>query len=142
MADHREAAVTLPSTPASVSAARDYAAGVLGQWGLPEHAPSADAVRLIVSELATNAVLHTGRRSPAFTVELRLDRDEELHIGVTDSDPGRPRRRAAAVRQDNGRGMAIVRYLAAESGGRLTVTPTPDGGKTVWIAMPWRVPAQ
>ncbi len=99
----------------------------------------ADSVRLIVSELATNAVQHTFGQSPTFTVEMRLDRDERLRVGVTDSHPRRPRRLPAAVQQDNGRGMVIIRYLAAEAGGRLTVVPTDSGGKTVWISMPWTV---
>jgi two-component sensor histidine kinase len=99
-----------------------------------------DSVRLIVSELATNAVLHTSGMSPTFTVDVRLERSEELHIGVTDSHPRRPQRLPAAVRQDNGRGMVIVRHLTRESGGRLEVTPTEDGGKTVWIMIPWAVP--
>ncbi|MFF2654850.1 ATP-binding protein [Streptomyces sp. NPDC058045] len=138
MADLQEASVTLPSDPASVSAARTYVGNVLTQWGLPDDSESADTVRLIVSELATNAVQHTLGQSPAFTVDVRLERDEELRIGVTDSSPRQPRRLPAAVQQDNGRGMVIIRWLIAENGGRLLVTPTPEGGKTVWIALPWR----
>ncbi len=46
----------------------------------------------------------------------------------------------AAVRQDNGRGLPIIRSLAKEYGGRLQVTPTAEGGKTVWLALPWAVP--
>jgi two-component sensor histidine kinase len=94
----------------------------------------------MVSELATNAVLHTSDRSPTFTVDVRLERSEELHVGVTDSHPRRPRRLPAAVQQDSGRGMAILRLLAAEYGGGLRVTPTEDGGKTVWVTIPWAVP--
>ncbi|GFH34759.1 ATP-binding protein [Streptomyces pacificus] len=138
MADHQEAAVTLPSDPASVSAARRYVSDVLAEWGLPGEGETADTVRLIVSELATNAVQHTFGLSPTFTVDIRLDRHERLRIGVTDSHPRRPQRLPAAVQQDNGRGMVIIRWLAAECGGRLYVDPTPEGGKTVWIALPWR----
>ncbi|MBX9426614.1 MULTISPECIES: ATP-binding protein [Streptomyces] len=137
MADHQEASLTLPSDPASVPTARRYVADVLTDWGLDGAADIADSVRLIVSELATNAVLHTLGQSPTFTVEVRLEREERLHIGVTDSHPRRPRRLPAAVQQDNGRGMVIIRVLAAEAGGRLSVTPTEDGGKTVWITIPW-----
>ncbi|MFG2191816.1 ATP-binding protein [Streptomyces sp. NPDC048639] len=140
MADHHEASITYPSDPASVTAARRYVSTVLAEWGLPEGAECADTVRLIVSELATNAVVHTLGQSPTFTVDIRLDRDEQLRIGVTDSHPRRPRRLPAAVQQDNGRGMVIIRSLTAESGGRLSVTPTAEGGKTVWIALPWPVP--
>ncbi|MCI3929058.1 MULTISPECIES: ATP-binding protein [unclassified Streptomyces] len=142
MADHQEASVTLPSDPVSVSTARTYVADVLTEWGLPSDADVADTVRLIVSELATNAVQHTLGLSPTFTVDVRLDRDERLRIGVTDSHPRFPQRLPAAVQQDNGRGMVIVRWLTAECGGRLTVRPTAEGGKTVWITLPWSVPVQ
>ncbi|MEU7644976.1 ATP-binding protein [Streptomyces huasconensis] len=142
MADHQEASVTLPSDPASVSAARAYVAHVLTEWGLPGEAEMADSIRLIVSELATNAVQHTRGQSPTFTVDVRLDRDERLRIGVTDSHPRHPRRLPAAVQQDNGRGMVIIRWLAVECGGKLSVSPTAEGGKTVWISLPWTVPVQ
>ncbi|MER7515325.1 ATP-binding protein [Streptomyces sp. NPDC126499] len=137
MADHQEATVTLPSDPASVAAARRYVAEVLSSWGLGDGTDIADTVRLVVSELATNAVQHTFGQSPTFTVDVRLERDELLRIGVTDSHPRWPQRLPAAVQQDNGRGMVIIRYLAAEAGGRLSVTPTAEGGKTVWIDLPW-----
>lgn len=144
MADHQEASVTLPSEPLSVSSARRYVARVLADWGLPDDTETADTIRLIVSELTTNAVQHTFGQSPTFTVDLRLEREEQLHLGVTDSHPRWPQRLPAAVRQDNGRGMVIIRCLAKECGGRLTVTPTADrrGGKTVWIALPWTLRVQ
>ncbi|MGW4820207.1 ATP-binding protein [Streptomyces sp. NPDC004227] len=142
MADHLEASVTLPSDPASVCAARAYVAGTLVEWGLPPTADTAETVRLIVSELATNAVQHTFGQSPTFTVDLVLVRDERLHIGVTDSHPRFPKRLPAAVQQDNGRGMVIIRWLTAECGGSLTVRPTREGGKTVCIELPWTVPAR
>ncbi|MEV5677880.1 ATP-binding protein [Streptomyces sp. NPDC052179] len=142
MADHQEATVTLPSDPVSVSSARRYAARTLAEWGMSDDTEIAETIRLIVSELATNAVQHTFGQSPTFTVDLRLDREEELHLGVTDSHPRWPQRLPAAVQQDNGRGMVIIRALAKEFGGRLTVTPTAEGGKTVWITLPWTVPVQ
>ncbi|MET9889655.1 ATP-binding protein [Streptomyces sp. NPDC006465] len=142
MADHQEASVTLRSEPVSVSTARKFVAEVLAEWGLPCDSEVADTVRLIVSELATNAVQHTFGQSPTFTVDVRLDREEHLTIGVTDSHPRFPKRLPAAVQQDNGRGMVIIRWLAAECGGRLTVRPTREGGKTVSIELPWTVPVQ
>ncbi|MFI9583319.1 ATP-binding protein [Streptomyces sp. NPDC052236] len=142
MADHQESSLTLPSDPASVSTARRYATDVVSEWGLPAGTDAVDTVRLIISELATNAVQHTFGQSPTFTVELRLERDELLRIGVTDSHPRWPQRLPAAVRQDNGRGMVIIRSLTAQYGGKLSVTPTAEGGKTVWIALPWTVPVE
>ncbi|MFJ4923068.1 ATP-binding protein [Streptomyces sp. NPDC088725] len=142
MADHQEASVILPSAPASVSAARRFVAEHLSEWGMPAEGDTAETVRLIVSELATNAVQHTFGQSPTFTVRLELELDEQLRIGVTDSHPRWPRRLPAAVQQDNGRGMVIIRWLAAENGGSMSVTPTPEGGKTVWIALPWTARVQ
>ncbi|MFE0256543.1 ATP-binding protein [Streptomyces sp. NPDC059010] len=143
MADHLEASVTLPSDPASVSAARAYVVSTLAEWGLPPDSEEAETIRLIVSELATNAVQHTLGQSPTFTVDIELDRDEQLRIGVTDSHPRLPRRLPAAVQQDNGRGLVIIRWLTAECGGKMRVRPTREGGKTVSVEVPWtvRVPA-
>ncbi|MEU1078730.1 ATP-binding protein [Streptomyces sp. NPDC005908] len=137
MADHLEASVTLPSDPASVAAARAHVAGALAEWGLPPDAELHDTVRLIVSELATNAVQHTFGQSPTFTVDVVLVRAERVHIGVTDSHPRLPKRLPAAVQQDNGRGLVIIRWLTAEYGGRLRVRPTRQGGKTVAVELPW-----
>lgn len=137
MADHLEASVTLPSDPASVSAARTHVLGTLVEWGMPADAELSDTVRLIVSELATNAVQHTFGQSPTFTVDVALVRDERLHIGVTDSHPRFPKRLPAAVQQDNGRGLVIIRWLTAECGGRLRIRPTREGGKTVSVELPW-----
>jgi two-component sensor histidine kinase len=142
MADHLEASVTLPSDPASVSAARSYVIGTLVEWGLPADTEVADTIRLIVSELATNAVQHTFGQSPTFTVDIELERDEQLRIGVTDSHPRFPKRLPAAVQQDNGRGLVIIRWLTAECGGKLKVRPTLEGGKTVSVEVPWTVPAR
>ncbi|WP_031033596.1 ATP-binding protein [Streptomyces sp. NRRL F-5650] len=142
MADHLEASVTLPSDPASVTAARTYAVGTLAEWGLPADADLSETVRLVVSELATNAVQHTLGQSPTFTVDLVLDRDQRLRVGVTDSHPRFPKRLPAAVQQDNGRGMVIIRWLTAEYGGRLRVRPTREGGKTVSVELPWTSPGR
>ncbi len=127
--------MTLPSEPASVPLARAHAVDALARWGVPGATEVTDAVRLIVSELATNAVQHTLGRSPVFTVALELSSGGLLRLGVTDGHPRPPRRLPAAVQQDNGRGLLIMRSLAAEYGGRLSVSPTPEGGKTVWVEL-------
>lgn len=137
MADDQEATITLPSAPASVTAARRYVTAVVTQWGMAHGSDAVESLRLIISELATNAVQHTGGQSPTFTVDLRLEGAERLSLGVTDSHPRRPQRLPPAVQQDNGRGLVIIRALSAESGGELSITPTADGGKTVWVALPW-----
>ncbi|WP_457455397.1 ATP-binding protein [Streptomyces sp. TE5632] len=142
MADHLEASITLPSDPASVPAARTHVVDTLAEWGMPADTEVSDTVRLIVSELATNAVQHTLGQSPTFTVYIALDHDERLRIGVTDSHPRFPKRLPAAVQQDNGRGLVIIRWLTAERGGRMRIRPTREGGKTVFVVLPWAVPAE
>ncbi|KES05876.1 regulatory protein [Streptomyces toyocaensis] len=142
MADHLEASITLPSDPASVSAARAHVVGTLVEWGMPAGTELSDTVRLIVSELATNAVQHTFGQSPTFTVDVALVRDERVYIGVTDSHPRLPKRLPAAVQQDNGRGLVIIRWLMAECGGGLRIRSTREGGKTVSVHLPWTWTAQ
>ncbi|MFG2116868.1 ATP-binding protein [Streptomyces sp. NPDC048718] len=140
MADHQEVTLTLPSAPVSVPAARRFARQVLSSWGLDETGGTAGALLLMVSEPATNAVQHTRGQSPVFTLDVRLERHARLRIGVTDGHPRWPRRLPAAVQQDNGRGLGIIRTPAAEAGVRMSVTPTDEGGKTVWITLPWPAP--
>ncbi|WP_424214947.1 ATP-binding protein [Streptomyces sp. BI20] len=138
MADHQELSFTLPSEPASVPAARRRVLDTLVGWGPAEGGEDGlDTVRLILSELVTNAVQHTLGQSPTFTVTARWERGESLWLGVTDDHPRRPRRLPAAVQQDNGRGMLIIRTLVVEVGGRLAVDPTESGGKTVSVTLPW-----
>jgi hypothetical protein len=38
--------------------------------------------------------------------------------------------------------MVIIRFLTAECGGKMTVRPTREGGKTVLIMLPWTTPVQ
>ncbi|CAM5678945.1 non-specific serine/threonine protein kinase OS=Streptomyces tendae OX=1932 GN=GUR47_29770 PE=3 SV=1 [Streptomyces tendae] len=127
--------VTPPSHPASVAAARTYAVGTLAEWGLPVDADLAEPCGSTSSELATNAVQHTFRQSPTFTVDLVLDRDERLRLGVTDSHPRFPA--AAARRRPAGQGRHGDHSLADRRVRRQAeVRPTREGGKTVSIELP------
>ena len=65
----REWAGTFTGTPRQVAYARHAVAGIL------TGCPRADDAVLIVSELATNAVLHSGSRGQSFTVRA------EIHSG-------------------------------------------------------------
>jgi anti-sigma regulatory factor (Ser/Thr protein kinase) len=105
---------------AAVRAARRFVSDVLAQWELDDLA--ADG-RLIVSELATNAVRHAN--SP-FRVSLRRS-DRSVRIGVEDVSTDPPARRQPTLTQAHGRGMLLVEGLSAEWG-----TMPLDGGKLVW----------
>ena len=84
-------------------------------------------VKLLVSELVTNAVLHA-RSEIEVGVHLLADR---LRIEVGDSSDTLVRRRAAADDEGSGRGMTMVDGLAQAWG----VDARP-GGKVVWFELP------
>ncbi|NEC65505.1 ATP-binding protein [Streptomyces sp. SID9727] len=108
----------------SVGASRDFVTGVLTEWRL--HALIED-IRLCVSELATNALLHGVPPGREFSVGLH--RAEDLvRLEVRDSGPGQPRVRQAADDACSGRGLHLVRELADDFGVDDHVV-----GKTVWL---------
>ena len=114
-----------PNDAASVTAARRFVLGALDD--LPPR--DADAIAVMVSELAANAVRHTGSH---FTVS--VDRSaERIRIAVGDSGTGDPVVRAPYPEEPSGRGLQIVQALSAEWG----VIPSRGApGKTVWFAIP------
>ena len=90
---------------------------------VPDHV--SEALALITSELATNAVRH----GPS-GFEIRIEqRSDCIHIEVEDDGGGAPIVRAPGLSETSGRGLQIVGALADEWG----VIPR-DGseGKTVW----------
>ncbi|WP_370517746.1 ATP-binding protein [Streptomyces acidiscabies] len=88
-----------------------------------------DEVMLIVSELLTNAVLHSGSRE--ITLSLRLA-DGVLHIAVTDGIPGHARRRNVDDDAESGRGLALVEAVVEENGGEWG---TRDVGAETWCSL-------
>jgi anti-sigma regulatory factor (Ser/Thr protein kinase) len=93
------------AVPEAVAAARRFVNDVLEGWG--EHEIIWEAA-LVVSELATNALTHSG--SP-FRASVRRSRDV-VRIGVEDAGPGLPESRAATLDDLNGRGIAIIDEIA------------------------------
>jgi signal transduction histidine kinase len=107
------------------------------EWGLAPGGDTAYSLRVIVSELVTNAVRHAGVLSPVITVTVRLTAGTALYVGVHDDHPFRPRALLEPVDDDSGRGLLIVKELVAEAYGRSGVAPDSDlGGKTVWVELP------
>ncbi|MCF2527038.1 ATP-binding protein [Yinghuangia soli] len=127
----------IPPHNAAVPQARHAVVDVAAGWGLhPDH-ERADTLRLIVSELVTNAVKHAGMLSPQIDVVLHLTEDGWLRLGVHDRHPFRPKALLETVDDDSGRGLLIVKHLVAECGGTAGIEPDADlGGKTVWVAVP------
>ena len=94
-----------------VAAARAFLSTILADC------PAAEEAVLCLSELATNAVLHSRSREPggSFTVRAHLDA-QRLHVEVSDQggpwdSPGR-----ASTDEQTGRGLLIVGQLASRWG--------------------------
>lgn len=117
------AEVTLAASTASVGAARGFLTDTLTKWSVTELEWAAAQV---VSELATNAVIHAGT---TFTLVLALQ-DDALRIEVRDGSRRQPRQRHYGLSATTGRGLALVGALTQDWG----VFPG-QGGKTVWCVL-------
>jgi anti-sigma regulatory factor (Ser/Thr protein kinase) len=86
-----------------------------------------DAVILMVSELATNALVHA-----ASGFQLTIDRTKtRLRVSVADLGAGVPSLQSPPSRQPHGRGLRIVEELSDEWG----TSEAPKKGKTVWFRL-------
>ncbi|MFI0721662.1 ATP-binding protein [Streptomyces sp. NPDC021224] len=119
-----------PRTPRSVGRARRELTGVLDEWGLSELTETAG---LVLSELLTNAVVHT--RIAGRGVQTRYARTADgVRIEVHDADADRrPEPRAATTDDERGRGLALVAALTGPDG--WGVTDRNGVGKLVWATV-------
>jgi anti-sigma regulatory factor (Ser/Thr protein kinase) len=117
--------IDLDADPESVGQARRFCAATLDRWGA--HPDLVSTCVLLVSELATNAVLHAGT---SFTVT--IERGTRLRVEVDDGDPRMPHPRDYGVDAMSGRGLHLVKALARASGAALS-----DSGKSVWFELDW-----
>ncbi|HEY6935448.1 MAG TPA: ATP-binding protein [Marmoricola sp.] len=88
-------------------------------------------VRLVVSELATNAVRHA---DTPFAVTLEQD-DQSVLLTVTDGSAAPPVRLAKDVLDTSGRGLSIVDLVSRDWG----VARRPGEAKSVWASFALRV---
>ncbi|MFF9806468.1 ATP-binding protein [Streptomyces coeruleorubidus] len=103
-------------------------------WGVPLDDETVDAIRLVASELISNAVIH-GEGPVTVTLYHRPGR---LVIDVLDANPAAPQTSCAQADAESGRGLALVEVLAS----RCAWEPV-GRGKRVWaeIALPKAAPA-
>ena len=113
---------TFPNSPTSVTGARRFVLGMIR--GVARDI--ADSVALMVSELATNSLLHAGTG-----FQVRVDRStEEVRVEVIDRGGGVPAVRTPAPSETSGRGLRIVENFADNWG----VRSSPPG-KAVWFTL-------
>jgi serine/threonine-protein kinase RsbW len=112
--------------PEQVSLARRFLSSAL------DGCPVIDESVLCLSELASNAVLHSESRRPGGTFTVRAEIAPGDHVRVEVQDQGGPWREHP---HDDGRphGLAIVRGLAADSG----IDGDPLTGWIVWAQTDW-----
>lgn len=118
--------------PAEVGRARKWARARLAGSGIGADEPIAEALVLLVSELVTNAVLHTG--CPA-VLRLSLPEPETaegatLRLEVADACSRAPVLRCAGGDATGGRGLALVDGLADRWGWSVE-----GAGKRIWCEL-------
>ena len=123
-ADERRWSLTaLAPAPVSVAEARRATRTVLAAWGVDDFEW---VLSQLVTEVATNAVLHAGT---PFDITLRYD-GERLRCEVHDGSPRPPRVRNYAQDATTGRGMHLLGEMSAAWG----VERAP-AGKIVWFEL-------
>ncbi|MFG3659320.1 ATP-binding protein [Streptomyces sp. NPDC047706] len=113
--------------PTEVGRARRWARSRLAGCGIAADEPLAETLILLVSELVTNAVVHTG--CPA-VLRLSLPQPATVRVEVADGSTRAPVPRWADGDETGGRGLALVDGLADRWGW------SPDGaGKQIWCEL-------
>jgi hypothetical protein len=118
---------TFEASPISASQARDFVTRRLVDHRLLY---LVDPVRLVASELATNALVHA---QTAFSVTLEASKHTVL-LTVRDDSPALPSRRAAQAMDGSGRGLAVVGIVSRDWG----MKEEGAGSKAVWASFPIR----
>ena len=120
---HWSHSLQVSAEPASASLAREFVGSHLLNAGLPR---LVDDLRLVVSELVTNAISHA--RTPSTVV---LERSgPSVTLTVRDCSSSLPLLRAADSMAGGGRGLGIVDVLSRDWG---VVSPLGEP-KSVWAA--------
>src|SRR4051794_33120494 len=116
--------LTLPPDPRSVAEARTR---VLAAVGPALRDGQVETLRLLVSEVVTNAVRHGGRDEP---VEVHACWNSEVRIDVVDHGHGfTPVPRAGALEEPGGFGLFLVGRLADRWG------VETNSGTRVWFVL-------
>ena len=118
------AEIVVPVRGESIKEARDWVGDVLGRWG-----QDAYVAKVVVSELMTNVLRHTG--SATATVRL-VQADKGTVMEVLDSSDVLPAAGSAELLSEDGRGLVMLGALVKEWGAQ----PLGGGGKAVWALLP------
>lgn len=129
--------LTAPALDSSVPQLRHAVRDLVRRQQAPVTEEMLQGLLLILSELVTNSVRHAALLSPQIGVEVSLG-SGWVRVAVEDSHPYRPKALQADPDQQHtgGRGLLLVKAVAAELGGICDVEQTGAGGKIIWVALP------
>jgi anti-sigma regulatory factor (Ser/Thr protein kinase) len=116
-----------PAIPEQVREARQFLSAIL------DDGPAADDAILCLSELATNATVHSRSREPDGHFHVRVQLHGK-HLRVEVSDQGGPWARPVNTYERNGRGLFIIGQLGSAWGR----TGNDQTGWTIWFEMECR----
>lgn len=120
----RRGVFAFPPAPEAARLARAFGDRICAQWS---PALPMDTIRLLISGLVTNALLHS--RTDGELI-LTFD-DRTLMIAVVDDAPSEPRTSPARLSDARSRKLFLVRALAD----RIGSFPRPNGGTVVWCTL-------
>lgn len=139
-APHRCNTLELADTPNAVGLARLHTVDLLSRWGVPSE--TVETIRLLVSELVTNAVRHPGEQGQSTQVSALASRNtsqrfeltleklwDAVRLSVRDRDARPPVLKQVGVEAEGGRGIFIVAMMSRNWGYHPAVDKP---GKVVW----------
>jgi anti-sigma regulatory factor (Ser/Thr protein kinase) len=122
--ERRSAELTLPAQATSPARARRFLSATLAAWDLD----GGDDALLVVSELATNALLHA---RTGMTVRVAQLADDTISVSVTDGGAAMPAPRRFSLDSGTGRGLRLLDTVGDAWG----TDRLPGGGKVVWCRL-------
>jgi DNA-binding NarL/FixJ family response regulator len=124
--EDQQASRSFAGDVSTVPEARDFVRRTLTDWGVA----SVDEAMLVVTELASNAVVHA---HSAYDVRLSRSAAGVLRIEVGDDDPGTPEPQPFSATLEHGRGVVLVSALATSWG--IDTESRAGRGKVTWAEL-------
>ncbi|MFF5258275.1 ATP-binding protein [Actinomadura viridis] len=117
--------IVLKAIPEAIKEARDWVGMVLGAWGLESY-----TARIVVSEMATNAIMH-GSEPGDLVVVRAYKRNGRPVVEAWDRSDDPPLIRVPGDLSESGRGLLLMEQLVVRWGTRAL----DGGGKVVWAEL-------
>ena len=104
------------------------------------------AIKVVLRELAENAVKHNDDENPSVTIEAQYEPDElyPIQLSVIDNGPGIPELEREVIESGDetsldhasGVGLWIIRWISTSAGGKLSIADREPHGSIVSLSLP------